>query len=179
MASHKQQKPDAAQVNLSYSLLYLASSVGLSFFFSHSMSTLQGRSTAVILGFALLIYFIWDFVRQLYSPGQAVLLCVLALLVLPYVLDASLGYPYARIGGIVYACALGLAGVLEFLYEYVLRRRLPAALSKRLLGLDAAVDSSLIRIRTRQLALYEYRGFAFGVVIVCAYFAIAYLLLHR
>lgn len=175
----KKIENDPAEVNLSYTAFFLLATLGLTFLFSQSFGELRNVSGLVLLGYALLLYFMWDFIRQLYSPGQSVFLYTLTFIILPFAMNWLLKYPYAQAGLAILVGAYIAAGIAEWLYEYLIKRKMPRNILKRIVLIDNKVDKSMVDISTHQLALYEYRGLAFALILIASYFTLTYLLFHR
>jgi hypothetical protein len=170
---------DPAKANSSYTAFFLLATVTLAFVITKTSPDLSLLSGWVVACYALLLYFLWDFIKQLYSPGQSVLLFALVFIVLPAAMNYTLDYPYAFLGLIILIGAEITAGISEVLYESVLKKRFTKKTVKRLLKLDHSLDKSLVELNGRHLALHEYRGIIFGVLLVAAYFIGSYMLLHQ
>lgn len=166
-----------AHVNSSYTFFFGISAIALAFIFSNSFGELRNKSWLIILGFALVTYFLWDFIKQLYSPDQAFLLYCLIFIVLPFVGSLSLGYIQVA-SFIVWLGASITAGILELIYEYGFKSIAPKSITKRLLIVDNKIDKSIVTIYKKQMSVYSIRGVIFAVLLITTYYLATYLLLR-
>ncbi|QQS19898.1 hypothetical protein IPL85_00325 [Candidatus Saccharibacteria bacterium] len=174
MTEHK----NYAEVNTSYTVFFLLSSMGLGLFFGSLITETSYSSAIIIILYVLLLYFIWDLIKQLYSPGQAVFLYATIFIVMPAAMNLLLNFPYARLGTIVLLGSYFTAGILELLFEMIVKKRLSKNLFVRIVSVDNKIDKSIIKISNEQVYLTEYRGFVFAICLTAAYFTIAYILFH-
>jgi hypothetical protein len=169
---------DHAEVDSSFTGIFLATTIAYSFIISTQVTELKHLHWLVVIAFALVLYVIWDLVFQLYSFGQAVILLAVALVGLPAAMHWSFDFPYEWLGLYVFLGVLLSTGVLNMLYERVIKKWLPAGVEKRLLAIDNHIDKTMIGLHRRHLTLQEYTGLAAGVALVVGYYAITYLLLY-
>lgn len=168
-----------AEVNSSYSIFYGIFVIIFSFLIVEMLGALQAHSFYVIAGFALLTYFIWDFVKQLYSAGQAVILYFVMFFAVPVTMNLLFGFQYAYLGLAIYIGALIAAGLVELIYESVVKKHAPKSITKRLFMVDNKIDQSIIKLSDKHVFLTEYKGIIIGLAIIAVYFVGTYLLLHR
>lgn len=148
-------------------------------FFGSLLPETRYVATIVIILYVLLLYFVWDFIKQLYSPGQAVFLYATIFIIMPFAMNWLLNFPYARVGSIVIIGSFILAAILEYLYEGMIKKRLSKNLFTRMLSVDNKIDKSLVRISKEHVYLTEWKGFIFALSLAVTYFALTYLLFHR
>lgn len=168
-----------AEVNTSYTTFFLFSCIGLGLFFGNLLPEPKSLSAIVIILYVLLLYFIWDFIKQLYSPGQAVFLYAAIFLVMPFAMNWLLVFPYAHLGSIVLIGSYFIAGILELLYEKVSKISFSKNILARTILIDNKIDRSLIKISSEQIYITEYRGLIFAVSLATIYFVITYVLFGR
>lgn len=157
---------EAAKVNTSYTLFFLFSTIGLTFVFSTSF---KGAGWGVIMGYALLIYFIWDLIKQLFSPGQSVILFCLTFTIVPAILSWILGWEYPMIGLTIWILATFIAGFLELVYEFLFKSIAPKNIVKRPLLVDGKIDKSLIAYNIKYESEFNIKTFSFAILIVLSY----------
>ncbi|HAC56133.1 TPA: hypothetical protein DCF80_01405 [Candidatus Saccharibacteria bacterium] len=174
MASRKKSAHPAA-VDSSHTVffLFLSASASMAFgsLFLHTISL----AVAIFIG-ALLIYVIQDLARQVYSAGEAMLLVVLSLFILPFVMGFIGGGTISRLAIVVYIFSLIGAGILELLYNLIITRKPLGRLHLRLLNLDTKVDRSTIKLSNYHLTLMSYRGLVFGISLMVGYVVLVYCL---
>lgn len=167
----------AGNVNSSYTVFFAVCAVWLTFVFSGSFGNLQSKSWVIILGFALLNYFIWDFIKQLYSPGQSVIIYCLMFAILPTALSLSIGGSFVIAGAIVWLGAAIIAGALELLYEGFFKSSAPKKIINRLLLVDNKIDRSMVSLNMKELSFFNYRGLIFAMLLISSYYVLALLLI--
>lgn len=168
-----------AEVNSSFTTFFLVSAVGLGLFFGTMLPETRYQASSLVILYVLLLYFVWDFIKQLYSPGQAIFLYATIFIVMPFAMNWLLNFPYARLGSITFLGALVSAAILESLYEKLIKNRLSKSFSSRILSVDNKIDKSIIQISKNHVYLTEWKGFIFALSLSIIYFTIAYLLFHR
>lgn len=168
-----------AEVNTSYTTFFLLSTLALGLLFGSLLPETRYVSSIVIILYVLLLYFIWDFIKQLYDPMQAIFLYATIFLVLPFAMDWLLNFHYARLGAIILIGSYITAGIFELFYEVVIKKYLRKNLLNRILIIDNKIDKSLIKISNEHVYLNEYKGLIFALFLAVAYFTFTYLLFHR
>ncbi len=168
-----------AEVNSSFTVFFILSLLVLSWLFSGLFQETKYQSLFVIFLFGLLLYFIWDFIKQLFNPGQAVILFTLTFIILPFIMNLIFDFPYGRLGGIVLFTSYVLARCLEFIYERLVKPKSQQRYFKTILQLDNKMDKSLINLSTNHVYVSDFKGMVFALTLIVAYFAGAYLLLHN
>ncbi len=173
----KQTNP--AELNSSYTVFFLIAALGLAFVLAPSSEVVRNVSTVILVLYTLLLYFMWDFIKQLYSTGQSIFLYAVTFIILPTFMNFTLQYPYGRFGAIIFIGSIIIAGVLEFIYEILIKHRLPKPAFKRFLGLDNKVDQSLIKFSDQHLALNDYKGLVSATLLIVLFYTLSFLLIHR
>ncbi len=168
-----------AEVNSSYTTFFLISAIGLGLFFGTMLPETRYQASILVVLYVLLLYFVWDFIKQLYSPGQAVFLYATIFIIMPFAMNWLLNFPYARLGSIILIGSFFLAAILESLYEKLIKQRLDRSLSSRILSVDNKIDKSIVQISNKHVYLTEWKGFVFALSLAIIYFSLAYLLFHR
>lgn len=166
---------EAAKMNLSLAVFFCLSAASLSYVLSLSSIGLQGRSWALITLYAILCYFMWDFIKQLYNSGEAVALYCLTFVVLPGILGLANTelWLILRTGVVVYVICTMVSLIMEVVY--VSMRILMGASERSSIG--DSLDHSLVHFHDKHLALFDLRGFLFGVLLIVGYIFLAYMLL--
>lgn len=172
------KKSHPAAVNMSFTMFYLLSAIGFSFLFINRISQLSNVAWFVVLGYALLSYFVWDFMRQLYSPGQAVFLYCITFWVMPFILKFYVSYILGITGFVIFVSSYIVASLVELAYESLIKKRLPLNLKNFLMHFDANIDKGLIKISDTQLVLSESRGIIFATILILIYLIGSYSLLR-
>lgn len=173
----KKKHTNPAEVDSSFTVFFITTAFLLTWLLTSVFSGFESVSLIVVLLFVLLMYFIWDFIKQLYSPGQAVFLWALTFLVLPLIMSLFLSLYFARIGVIVFILANLISIPLELLYERVVKKRAPKKFMKRLTNIDGNLDKSIIKISDDHVQFSSVKGFSFAVVLILVYLGLSYLLL--
>lgn len=168
----------AAQVNSSYSVFFLLSVIGISFVLTNSTIVPQDQTWLAAIFFALIFYVTWDIIRQLYSPGQTVVLYTLTFIIFPLLLSVTVyeGYFIWVAGWITWLIATITASILELIYEVFFASSTPRNTMKRLLRLDASIDKSLVSLNDKHLSYFNLRGVIVYGLIITGYFAIVSIL---
>lgn len=169
----------AAKVNTSYTVFFFVSALGLSWLFSGMFKEYQPQFTVVVLGFVLLLYFVLDFIKQLYSAWQAVVLYALTCLILPPVFSFFFSNLIPRTGVLVFLIAHIIALVLEFSYNKLFRGVASKSLLGRLTSIDGKLDEHFMHLHYNQLDLFTLQGFFFALCLILGYYGllVAWLLL--
>lgn len=165
-------------VNTSYTTLYLFFTVAYSVVISAAFSDASVAVLLAVIGYALLSYFIWDVIRQLFEPGQAVFLYVCTFLMLPALMNLFLPNSVGTIAIVIYLASTLSALIFESIYEVLLKKRLPKVILRRLLSVDTAIDKSIVPLSIKHIQLTEFRGFAIALTLVVLY-ALAVTLMLR
>lgn len=168
------KRRQSAEVDSSYSVFFLIATIGICLVLTNSNLVEQSTPTLIgSIGYALVIYLVWDLIKQLYSPGQSLLLHTLTFLLLPYIIALSFhdGSFIFVVGWLTYILATFLAGILEMIYEFVLKSRMPHAVMKRLFMTDNALDKSLLSFNDRYLSFFSLSGIIVYLIIVATYYA--------
>lgn len=160
------KQAEAAKVNTSYTLFFFLSTVCITFLFSTSF---EGSGWLVIMGYALLMYFIWDLIKQLFSPGQSVILFCLTFSITPAILSLVLGQEYPMIGLTIWILATVMAGFLELVYESIFKSIAPKNVIRRLLLVDGKIDKSLVDYNIKHESEFNIKTFAIATAIVVTY----------
>jgi hypothetical protein len=168
-----------AEVNTSYTVFFILFLLGLSLFFGNLLPETKNLAIIVLILYGLLFYFILDFIKQLYSPGQAVFLYFMTFTILPFAMNWLLDYPFARLGTIIVLGAYFLSGIFEVLYEGLVKKRLPRNLSKRIVLMDSKIDTRMISLSNKYVYLSDFNGIALALVLMTTYFVLSYILFHR
>lgn len=168
-----------AAVNVSYTSFFILFVFVSSWFFASVLPETRGKSLVVLALYALLLYFMWDFIKQLYSAGQALILYTITFIILPVVMNFAFNSLYGRIGLVVLVSSYFFAGLAELAYEGIVKPHLPRRSLKQLVLIDNKIDRSMIRFSRNQLYLTNYRGFAFALALIAGYTAIAFALFHK
>lgn len=169
---------ESAHVNSSFTTFFLVFLVGFAVVLGSLFDVGQGIIIALI-GFALLMYFVWDLIRQLYSAGQALLLYFTIFLVLPGVLNLTLSFMVGSYAIALYIAALLAAMLAEIIYEVVAKKVLPKKVVRRLLSVDAKIDKSIVALSVKHVQLSEFKGIAIALGLAVVYTLAAIVLLHR
>ena len=167
-----------AEVNSSYTTFFLVSTIGFSFLFLDGFAGPKGPAWFITLGFALLMYFVWDFIKQLYSPGQSVILYFLAFCLLPFLLRLTVGENFFSAGVLTWAFATLSAGLLELLYEGLVKQRAPKRIMQRLLLVDGKLDRSLVRMNYRSESHFTLVDICLVTLLLAAYYALSFALIR-
>jgi hypothetical protein len=164
-------------VNTSYTTLYLVFTITYSIVISSAFENANYSMLFAVVGYAILSYFIWDLIRQLFYPGQAVVLYVLTFLILPVIMNLLLSNSVGTLAIAIYIAATFSALLFELVYESLVKRRLPKGIRRRLLSADSSIDRSIVPLSIKHIQLTEYRGMAIALILITTYFlAITYLL---
>lgn len=159
-SNQSKKEKNWATINSSYTLFYLIITVGVTFVFANSLPTLKGVSFFILLLYALLVYFMWDFVRQLYNPTHALFLILLTIVGLPFFMNMLFGFPYGRAGAYIFIISTILAAIPEFIYEVLVKRHLSKRFFRRMFLVDKVLDKHFIKLREEHLLLTDARGMA-------------------
>ena len=170
------KRDDATAVNSSYSIFFGLSVLVLSYFLSN-FGQHHLRSWVIIALNVMLIYVLWDLVRQLYSPGQAVTLYMITFWGLP-ILMMVMDEKYWLAQAVIWPLALIIAGILELIYETFIKAHAPKNVVKRFILVDSKIDKSLLRISDMQLSLGSFAGLLFGVFLVVSYLLLSWMLVQ-
>lgn len=170
----------AAEVNSSYSIFFLLATIGICLVLTNSTIVAENDLTLLgSIGFALIIYFMWDLIRQLYSPGQSVLLYAVTFFVLPFIISASFydGYFIFIAGWLTYILASLTAGIMEIIYEYIVKSKVPRYVMKRLVMTDSALDKSLLSFNDKHFSFFNLKGvIVYGLIVLVYYIALSIIL---
>lgn len=158
----------AAKANSSYTFFFTVSSFVLSYFVSNIFNKYQPGFMITVLGYALLLYFLLDFIKQLYSPWQSLVLYFFGATLLPFSFAILISGNLARIGVTVFILSHLVSLVLEGVYEYGVKRVAPSSLLRRIYAIDSGIDQRLLKIHGRQHDLNTLSGFliASGAIVV-------------
>lgn len=165
-------------VNTSYTTLYLFFTVAYSIVISNVFGSASAMISLAVIGYALVSYFIWDLIRQLFDPGQAVFLYVCTFLILPALMNLFLPSNVGFLAIVIYLAATWSALILEFIYESLVKKQLPKGVLRRLLSVDAAIDRSIVPLSIKHIQLSEYRGVVLTLSLLVLY-ALAVTLMLR
>ena len=165
-----------ADVNSSFTTIFLFSVLFFGIFYGKLIPSYNTYSLLVLIAYVLLLYFIWDFIKQLYSAGQAVILYVIIFIIMPFAMNLLLDFPYARLGSIVLISSYIVSGILETIYEKILKRKISKNYLRRLILIDINIDKSLIKFSYQHIYLNQYMGFSIALMLAVSYFTITYLL---
>lgn len=169
----------AAHVNTSYSIFFLLSAIGFGLIFSGGYGEFSNRAWFVMFGYALLIYFIWDLIKQMYSAGQSVLLYFITFILLPTLLSYVVGSSFFVAGTIIFILSTITAGLLEILFELVFKSIVPKSIVKRLLLVDGKIDKSLVELNLKYESHFNFRSILIAVLIITAYCALSLAILLK
>ncbi|MDB5162569.1 MAG: hypothetical protein JWO54_559 [Candidatus Saccharibacteria bacterium] len=165
-------------VDSSYTVLYLFFTVIGSVAVSAAFGSLSSPILFAVMGYAILSYFIWDLIRQLFSPGQAIFLYVITFFILPVLMNYLLVTSVGTLAITIYVAANIGAIVFESIYEGIVKKRLPSKVLRRLLAVDTKIDKSIAPLSIKHIQLTEVRGIAVALSLIAIYFLAILLLLH-
>jgi hypothetical protein len=171
------KQSEHAQVNSSHTVFFIVAAIGVSLLLATQLEELKQLHWLALVGFALLVYAVWDLIKQLYSFEQAAILYLIIFGVLPFLMSWTFEFPYALTGALVFTGAYALAAAAELLYESVIKRRLPRTVMSHLLTADRYVDNRMTKFHANHFILTEYQGVVMAVFLIGLYFAGVFLLL--
>lgn len=166
-------------VNSSYTALYLFFTLTYSLVISSAFGDITRVILFAVIGYALLSYFIWDLIRQLFYPGQAVILYVCTFLILPAVMNLFLSNNVGTLAIVIYIAAALSALIFELIYESLLKKRLPKEILRRILSIDSTIDKSIVPLSIKHIQLTEFRGLAIALALMTLYVLSIILMLHN
>ena len=167
---------ESVEVNSSFTTFFLLSAIGLSYLLSYCFPAFQMQSGVIILGYALLVYFVWDFIKQLYSPGQSVILYFITFVMLPAAMSIAITDIFPMTGIVIWMGAQLVAGIFELLYELILKPTIPKGILRRLMIVDNKIDRSLLSIHKKQLSYFNLTGFLVALFFIVGYAGVVLLL---
>ncbi|MFZ1301164.1 MAG: hypothetical protein WAQ27_01115 [Candidatus Microsaccharimonas sp.] len=173
------KKTNDEYVDSSYTTLYLFFTILCSVVISFAFGGAGLSVLFAVVGYAILSYFIWDVIRQLFYPGQAVFLYVITFLILPVLMNYFLANSVGTLALIIYIAANLAALLFECIYEGIVKKRLPTKVLRRLLSVDAKIDKSIAPLSVKHIQLTELRGLVIALGLVLLYFSAILLLLHK
>lgn len=171
--------PQDEYVNSSYTTLFLIFTIFYSLFIAFAYTGREYSAAFALIGFAFIAYFVWDIIRQLFSPGQAVALYIGIFHVLPVLMALLLSIPVGWLALVIYLAATITAGIFEDLYENFIKKRVPKRFLKRLWSIDNKIDKSIAPLSVKYLQLTEFRGVVLATGLALLYFVAVLVLLHR
>lgn len=166
-------------VDSSFTVLYLFFTILCSVVISFAFGGANVSILSAIIGYAVLSYFTWDLIRQLFYPGQAVFLYITIFFVLPVLMNYFLSNSVGTLAIIIYIAANALALLFEIIYEGLVKKRLPTKVLRRLLSVDAKIDKSIAPLSVKHIQVTEFRGFVIALGLTTVYFLAILLLLHK
>lgn len=170
---------DHSEVNSSYTTFFLISCVSFSVIFGRFIPKYSSFSIITLIIFSLILYLTWDLIKQLYSPNQAVIIFVITFIIMPGLMNLLLDFPYARLGTIIIILSYITAGLLELIYESIIKRNIKRKKIAGLLLIDNNIDKSMIEFSNKYLYLNSFIGMLSAMTLAILYFVATYLLFHK
>lgn len=162
----------AAKANSSYTFFYIISSFILSLFLSKIFNQYQLGFMFALIGYALLLYFVLDYIKQLYSPWQSLMIYVFGSTMLPFSFAILVGGLLAKMGILVFILSHLTSLLLECIYEYVVKRVAPSSLMRRIYAVDSEIDQRLLKMHNRQHDLNTMSGFLIALGAIAIYYCL-------
>lgn len=165
-------------VDSSYTVLYLFFTILCSAVVSFAFKEASVPVLFSLIGYATLSYFVWDLIRQLFYPGQAVILYIITFFILPVLMNYLFQNSIGTLAVIIYVTANILALLFDVIYECIVKKRLPKKVLRRLLVADATVDRSIAPLSVKHVQLTEIKGMVIAIGLILLYFIAVFIFMY-